>query len=539
MTRPTIRWTRWLAPLLALLVPASALAKPRSPERQAVARKYDGARITNLQAQAQATQLKQQMHQLRLNKAGREQLKQVSKDLATAQSQARAAKAEMLMAHAEGLLSKAAALEKSDPGRANTMLDKAIRLEAQAKALRRALPAPSEAAKPAPATEAKPKANPAAEREPPPVPAAQARDTEKAPGVDGPTAAAAKVRGMASRQGKRSAMLQLESGNISGAMATLARMEAQANRGGVMGLVDRYRKWTTKNQIIKQSYKLGKAGARQGDAQMAGDAVSAISTLGKGRWGTKGKIDAIAKQAMKGAASFSKHNRPEETRQLLDLARSIQKLQGRERPTLRYRFVRWNAKRRLMKDIELRAKQGNIEAFRSAMRLASAYAKEDGRAIKPGELAKIKELYISALKNSVVRSLDDAHALLSGKMGYVNPEEAATRYLYAMETHDKLAARGIKVKTGLFHRSVGSKFARVRAALVKAQQDGGLSEVKKPGLAKRIVQALFVPEHKRVRPGIAPVDSAWLARQQRAQQAEMERVAAEQQLQMGGEGAAN
>jgi hypothetical protein len=516
MNRPTFRWTRWL--LVATFVPAIALAAPPSPERRAIAKSYDSARQTNLQAQARAAQLKQQMGQLRSDKAGRAALRQ---ELNGAQAQARTAKAAMLMAHAEGLLSKAAALEKSDPGRANAMLDKAIRLEAQAKALG-AVRTPKQTTKQAPTAAAAPQAEPVAE----PIPAMQAQDGEGAPGVDGP--AKAQLRGLASRQGKQTAKLQLQSGNLNGALGTLERMEAQANRRGVMGLVDRYRKWSTKNEIYKQSYKMGKTAARAGDVQLASDAVNALDRLGKDRWGNKGKIAKIATQAIKGARSFSKQHRPEETRALLDLAASIQRFQGREKPTLRYRFVRWSAKRRLTSDIELRAKQGNMEAFRSAMRLASAYAKEDGRELKPGELAKIKKLYITALKNSVVRSLDDANALLSGKMGYVNPEEAASRYLYAMETHDKLAQRGIKVSTGLFSKSVKSKFAAVRAGLIKAQESG-MHEVKRPGFVKRVLQKLFVAEHKRQQPGIAPVDGKWMARQQRAQQMEMERMAAAQQ----------
>ncbi len=283
---------------------------------------------------------------------------------------------------------------------------------------------------------------------------------------------------------------------------------------------------------------MGKSAARAGDVQLASDAVNALDRLGKDRWGNKGKIATIATQAIKGANSFSKQNRPEETRALLDLAQSIQKFQGREKPTLRYRFVRWNAKRRLLKDIEIRAEQGNMEAFRSAMKLASAYAKEDGRELKPGELAKIKKLYISAMKNSVVRALDDANSPLSGKMGYVNPEEAASRYLYAMETHERLAQRGVKVSTGLFHRSVKSKFAAVRAGLIKAQESGA-HEVKRPGFVKRVLQKLFVAEHKRTQVGIAPVDSKWMARQQRAQQAEMERMSAQQGGEAMFEGAAD
>lgn len=517
MNRPTFRWTRYL--LVAAFVPAIAVAAPPSPERRAIAKSYDSARVTNLQAQARAAQLKQQMGQLRNDKAGRAALRQ---ELTGAQAQARTAKAAMLMAHAEGLLTKAAALEKSDPGRANAMLDKAIRLEAQAKALG-AVRTPKQTTKAAPTAKTAPQAEPVAE----PIPAMQAQDGEGAPGVDGPQRAQM-VRGLASRQGKQTAKLQLQSGNINGAMATLERMEAQANRRGVMGLVDRYRKWSTKNEVYKQSYKMGKTAARAGDVQLASDAVNALDRLGKDRWGNKGKIAKIATQAVKGANAFSKQHRPEETRALLDLAQSIQKFQGREKPTLRYRFVRWNAKRRLTSDIELRAKQGNMEAFRSAMRLASAYAKEDGRELKPGELGKIKKLYITAMKNSVVRALDDANALVSGKMGYVNPEEAASRYLYAMETHDKLAQRGIKVSTGLFSKSVKSKFAAVRAGLIKAQESG-MHEVKRPGFVKRVLQKLFVAEHKRQQPGIAPVDSKWMARQQRAQQMEMERMAAAQQ----------
>ena len=338
-----------------------------------------------------------------------------------------------------------------------------------------------------------------------------------------------RVPGVASHKGKRTAKLQLKSGNVLGAMDTLKRMEAQPNRKGVRGMFDRYRKWSTKRRIIKQSYKMGKAAARSGDLQLASEAIEAQTTLRKPGFWTNRRVNAIGNQALKGASKMAKTQRPEEARMMLDFARNIQMQMGRQKPTLRFRWVRRTARKRVWKDLKARAKSGNMEAFRSAMRLASAYSREDGRKMTKGDVKTVRKLYMTAMKNSVPRALKDAQLLLSGKMGYVNVEEAASRYAYAYETANKLAGRGVKVKTGFFSRGIESQFKKTRKALVVAMQNqSSLADKGRPGLARRVYEKIFLQPHKRTQPQVAPMDSRWVQKQQRAQDAEMRQMAAEQ-----------
>ena len=340
---------------------------------------------------------------------------------------------------------------------------------------------------------------------------------------------AQRVPGLATGKGKRTAKLQMKSGNVLGAMDTLRRMEAQPNRKGVRGIVDRYRKWSTKRNIIKKSYKMGKNAARTGDLQLASEAVEAQTTLRKPGFWTNRRVNAIGNQALKGASKMAKTQRPEEARMMLDFARNIQMQMGRQKPTLRFRWVRRTARKRVWKDLKARAKSGNMEAFRSAMRLASAYSREDGRKMTKGDVKTVRKLYMTAMKNSVPRALKDAQLLLSGKMGYVNVEEAASRYSYAYETANKLASRGVKVKTGLFSRGIDSQFKKTRTALVTAMQNQStLRDPGRPGLIKRIYEKIVKQPHRRTQPTVAPLDSKWVQQQQRAQEQEMARVAAEQ-----------
>jgi len=308
-------------------------------------------------------------------------------------------------------------------------------------------------------------------------PVHQAMDGEGAPGIDGP-----QVRGIRSRQGKKVAKAMLSSGNVLGALDTLKRMEAQGNRRGVMGLVDRYRKWSTKRRIMKDAYKMGKAGARSGDFELADHAVQAITELGKPGWRTNHKVKTIANRAITGAKHAYKDHNPGQAKALLDLAYNVQKKLGMERGSWRFRRVRSAAKSRLEKDVKRWAKSGNIEAFRAAVALAGAYAKEDGHRMTGKELGKLKKLNLTAKKTSVVRALDDAKRLL--KVG-ASPEEAQARLIYAMETADQLAKRGVTIKTGLFHRSVQGKFKKVRKMLISAIQEGNRLSPKKPDIAPR------------------------------------------------------
>ena len=355
--------------------------------------------------------------------------------------------------------------------------------------------------------------------------ASQARDGEN-PITDAPKGQ--RVGGVGTYKGKRTAKLQLKSGNLLGAMDTLKRMEAQPNRKGVRGMFDRYRKWSTKRKIIKQSYKMGKSAARAGDLQLASEAIEAQTTLRKPGFWTNRRVNAISNQALKGASKMARTQRPEEARMMLDFARNIQMQMGRQKPTLRFRWVRRTARKRVWKDLKARAKAGNMEAFRSAMRLASAYSREDGRKMTKGDIKTVRKLYNRALVNSVPRALNDAKLLLSGKMGYVNVEEAASRYAYAYETANKLAGRGVKVKTGLFSRGIESQFKKTRSMLVTAMQNQSTMREKRPGLARRVLERWLVQPHRRTQPTVAPLDSRWVQKQQRAQDMEMARMAAEQ-----------
>jgi len=356
--------------------------------------------------------------------------------------------------------------------------------------------------------------------------AKQAMDGEN-PITDAPKAQ--RVPGLATHRGKRTAKLQLKSGNILGAMDTLKRMEAQPNRRGVRGLMDRYRKWSTKRKIVKTSYKMGKNAARAGDLQLASEAIEAQTTLRKPGFWTNRRVNAIGNQALKGASKMAKTQRPEEARMMLDFARNIQMQMGRQKPTLRFRWVRRTARKRVWKDLKARAKAGNMEAFRSAMRLASAYSREDGRKMTKGDIKTVRKLYMKAMKNSVPRALKDAQLLLSGKMGYVNVEEAASRYAYAYETANKLANRGVKIRTGFFSRGIESQFKRTRKSLVTAMQNqSSMRDVGRPGLIKRIYEKWTKQPHRRTQPQVAPLDSRWVQKQQRAQDMEMARMAQEQ-----------
>ena len=353
--------------------------------------------------------------------------------------------------------------------------------------------------------------------------APQALDGEN-PISDAPKAQ--RVPGMASYKGKRHAKGQLKSGNLIGAMDTLKRMEAQPNRRGVRGLVDRYRKWSTKRRVLKTSYKVGKRAARAGDMELASEAVTVTTTLRKPGFWTNRKVMAIGNQALKGAKKMAKTQRAEEARMMLDFARNIQMAVGRQRPTLRFRWVRRVASKRVWKDMKARAKVGNMEAFRSAMRLANAYRQENGGKFSKREARQVRKLYMKAMTNSVPRALKDAQLMLSGKMGYVNVEEAAHRYAYAFETSQKLSARGIKIPAkGLFN-NIGKEFSKTRGLLVKAMQNqGSMKDNGRPGLAKRIYEKIFVQPHKRTQPQVAPMDSVWMERKARQQQQDMARQA--------------
>ncbi len=333
---------------------------------------------------------------------------------------------------------------------------------------------------------------------------------------------------VSTRKLKRQAKLQLKSGNLLGAVDAYKALEAAPKRRGLGGLVDGYRRWSTRRAINKRAYKTGKRAARMGDMEMATDSVTSLRALDKKggerlTWGTRRKVNSISNQARKGAHKAAKTHRPELASEMLAFSKAVRASVGYKKPTLRYRWTRRVAKRRLNKDLKLRAKQGNMEAFRSAMRLASAFAKEDGRALKPGQLKQVRKLYMKALKNSVPRALKDAQLLLSGRMGQVSVEEAANRYLYAMDTSSKLAKRGVEIKTGLFRKSLKKQFAKTRKMLVTNIQNADSFEGKRPGMIKRLWEKITKQPYNRTQPQVAPMNSSWMHKMQR--QAELQQMA--------------
>jgi hypothetical protein len=380
--------------------------------------------------------------------------------------------------------------------------------------------------------------------------AQQVMDGEAVPGVD-PGAQQVQAQAMASRKGKKIAKIQMRNGNLSGALGTLQAMEAKASRKGLMGMVDGYRKWSTRRKLRKMAYKEGKGAARAADYERAQESLGVIEATHKDgrlhKWSTNSKFRGIANSAIKGAKHAAKNHRGVEAYQLLDFAKQVQAYTGRAKPTMRWRWTRRTAKKRIWKDVKRFSKEGNMEAFRTSMKLASAYAREDG---KPGltkrNLRKTRKLYMKTLKRSVVRALDDAQMLISGKMGYVSVEEGAKRLAYAEDTANALAHRGIAVRHGLFRRNVGGKMAKVRKSLVKAWGKQQNMHQVRPGLLKRLFNRWSKQPHRRPPPAIAPVDSRWerkMMRQQQSAQGGTEGMTPEmmaelqaQQAQQGGGG---
>ena len=519
MNRLTV--ARLFLPALLVLAPCWADAKPtwqtKAPHSKTVRSGHN--RATNTYARSKAKQIRHRQltrKQMKLyKKTGNIKHKQHAQKNAV---HAGRAKVRMIKSQVKGLKAKAKlAIKSGNPDAANKYLEKAAKLEKSASSLSARLDK-AEARFGSTAGRGKKASSSGAMADGP--------DTSQQMDNENPLTQKEKsqrVAGVASGKGKRAIKGQLEAGNLLGATETLRAMEAQPSRKGVMGVVDGYRKWSAKRKILKTASKAGKRAARQGDLQLAGEAAQTISTLRKPGYFTNRKINAIGNQALKNAKKMARTNRPEEARMMLDFARQIQAATGRQRPTLRFRLVRRTARKRAWKDMKARAKSGNLEGFRSAMRLASAYAKEDGRQMKKGDLTRVRKMYMTAVKNSVPRALRDAQMMLSGKMGYVNVEEAANRFAYAYDTASKLANRGIIIKTGLFSKSVGKQFSKTRKMLVTAMQNQStMREVKRPGLLKRTFEKIFLSPQRRTQPTVAPMDGKWTQQQQQQQQQQME-----------------
>jgi len=446
------------------------------------------------------------------------------------------AKVRMIKAQARGLQAKAKlAIKAGDIGKANAYQDKASKLTQRASNLSTRLnkaEAKFGMAKPSRAAASTSTALvPVSQSSTAMVPVAKTDKGATTTSTSKSTTTDRRAPKVSTYKMKRQAKLQLKSGNLLGAVDAYKQLEAAPKRKGLGGLVDGYRKWSTRRAINKQAYKQGKKAARMGDMEMATDAVTSMRALDKSgkenmSWNNRRKVKNIAHQSLKGAKGMAKSHRPELASEMLNFHRAVRASVGYKKPTLRYRWVRRGAKSRLMKDMKIRAKQGNMEAFRSSMRLASAYAKEDGRALKKGQLKTIRKLYMTALKNSVPRALQDAQLLLSGRMGQVSVEEAANRYLYAMDTASRLAKRGVEIKTGLFRKSLKKQFSKTRKMLVTSIQNADSFEGKRPGAIKRLWEKITKQPYNRTQPQIAPMNSAWMQRMQRqAEAAQMANMA--------------
>jgi hypothetical protein len=175
-------------------------------------------------------------------------------------------------------------------------------------------------------------------------------------------------------------------------------------------------------------------------------------------------------------------------------------------PTRRFRSIRKSAASRVGDDLERRAKDGNMEGFRSALRLAVAYTKENGKLWSKKQVKKVRALKLKAQKRSVIRALADAETL--AKM-YGNPSEAAQRLEYAQDTANTLAKRGITIRTGLFRRSIAGRLQKTREMIVQAfQKQGSPAPMKfKPKFWERW---LIQPHNFQQQPQVMPLDSKWL-----------------------------
>ena len=429
------------------------------------------------------------------------------------------AKVRMIKAQARGLQAKAKlAIQAGEIGKANAYQDKASKLTQKASSLNTKLNKAAARFGMNNAVSASARTSTAQ------VPGAKTSRALVPVAKSDTVPSTAKAPKVSTYKMKRQAKLQLKSGNLLGAVDAYKQLEAAPRRKGLGGLVDGYRRWSTRRSINKQAYKQGKRAARLGDMEMATDSVTTLRAMDKKggedlSWNTRRKVKNIAHQSLKGAKAMSKSHRPELASEMLNFHRAVRASVGSTKPTLRYRWVRRGAKSRLMSDMKIRAKQGNMEAFRSSMRLASAYAKEDGRSLKKGQLKSIRKLYMTALKNSVPRALQDAQLLLSGRMGQVSIEEAANRYLYAMDTADRLSKRGVEIKTGLFHKSLKKQFASTRKMLVTSIQNADSFEGKRPGAIKRLWEKITKQPYNRTQPQIAPMNSTWMQRMQRQSEA--------------------
>jgi hypothetical protein len=267
-----------------------------------------------------------------------------------------------------------------------------------------------------------------------------------------------------------------------GLLARFRRWRANQRRGAhgkakqPVSPLGRLRRW----RRVRRAYKTGKRAARSGDLETANKAVETISKLrGPNNWRIRSRSwfhrvrgrGGIEDAALGGARRMARRRNPEGAAMLLDFARQIERGRGRHRVlSRRYRRVRAGASRRIWRDLRRRARNGNIEGFRSAMNLLQAYAQEKamargehGRAARlPGRQARrIRRLYMKAMKRSVPRALKEAKQLLAMGQPADSPE-VVRRLEYAGATLDRLASRGVTLRHGLLRRKVRRKLEKVR-----------------------------------------------------------------------------
>jgi len=276
---------------------------------------------------------------------------------------------------------------------------------------------------------------------------------------------------ISSAAGRNLAKTQIATGNFFGAMETLKRMEAQANRSGVMGLVDGYRKWRTKGQVLGAAYKTGKLAGQLGDGATAYEAAATLQKLGKPGFFTDRKVGHISTAMVKAAMVDSKTGRHAESQALLSLASKLTpRSQLLRSPNVAK--ARDAAKARLMKDMGRTAKAGDAAQFRAMRALAAAYAQEEGRNLTKSEVDTFKRLQLQVNNESWRRDLRDIKALTNPRSQEFNPELAEAKLLQASETFARRFKDG-HVKTRLTDRvpfnGFEDQFRRAWAGVQKAK----------------------------------------------------------------------
>jgi hypothetical protein len=335
---------------------------------------------------------------------------------------------------------------------------------------------------------------------------------------------------MSARQLRKVVKAHTARGDYDAAAAALKKLE------GKKGFSGWWHRRKARRYLNKKAYKAGVKALREGNlitGEKAYDALKSTGGLKKRRWLTLNPMNfgrkrstIMERAALKGASRAArggrwlkrwKHDRdnPELAANLLKFVKTKRAERGRTRLGIRYRWVRRTARKRAWTDMKIRAKDGNMNAFRATKALVEAYAEERGKPLSKRQQKKLAKMETKAQKRSVVRALDDAIMLLNGSLGHVAPQEAHDRLIYAQDMGKKLAAKGITIRTGLFRRTIEHKVHQVEKLFDKMQNP---AYQPRPGLVKRFLDKWLKQPYRRQRPQPAPLDSQWIQEQQQAHQ---------------------